>query len=232
MIRDFNQAWADLEIGEMIRVSDGTKEPLLTDPPTPMWLGWATNNFEATLVEKHGDAPARRMDFEIETPNGSRIVHIAEDHPVSFTFCRCELTAADWLEVKRGEINAKLAEVVSRFVIPDGPMAGEALQIRNADDKANWDLSRTTYKEMVDAGLGEAEGAFFRTESNATFGLTFAEGLRLLDLMRGFGFDCMARSWALKDAAKAAVAAGGGKSELDAIDIATGWPGQSEGEVE
>lgn len=118
------------------------------------------------------------------------------------------------------QVNEKLAAVMAAGFTPaTGPLAGHTLQLRDLEDRANWQDSRRRYKEYVDEGAGELPGATFRTAANVNVGCTFAEGLQALNDMEAWGWRMMMRSWTLKDQVKAA----SDRAALDAIDINAGW---------
>lgn len=121
---------------------------------------------------------------------------------------------------KLAAIMGKLAErFVAGFQPSTGPLAGHTLQVRDADDRLNWSISKARYQQAVDAEAGALPGATFRCVDNVTIGCTFAEGLATLEEMEAWGWRGMARSWVLKDQVNAAADA----SALDAISIGTGW---------
>ncbi len=97
---------------------------------------------------------------------------------------------------------------------------GHTLQTRHEDDKINWLTSQAAYAAAVAGGAGAVEGATFRTASNATVTLTYAQGLNVLLAMAAWGKAIMGTSWALKDD----VAAAADRDDLDEIDITVGWP--------
>jgi hypothetical protein len=110
----------------------------------------------------------------------------------------------------------------SGFLVSDTGTAldGHVLQARDIEDRTNWLTSQASYSAAVAAGYGTAQGATFRTASNATIDLTYAQGLNVLLAMAAWGKTVMGKSWSLKDA----VAAASDQEELDAIDITAGWP--------
>ena len=110
------------------------------------------------------------------------------------------------------------------FMVPAAAseaLAGEVLQTRDADDKINWKISQDAYRDAAAAGAGDMPAATFRTAGNRTITVTIREGLAVLQAMQVWGVAVLGRSWALKDA----IAATADDAALDAIDIASGWPG-------
>ena len=121
----------------------------------------------------------------------------------------------------RDAVNDKLdALLTGGYTVQSGAMAGKVLQTR-LEDRTNWLVSQASYSAAVAAGQGAVEGARFRTADNATYTLTFADGLAVLLAMAAWGAACMDRSWALKDA----IVAAEDQAALDLIDIEAGWPG-------
>lgn len=96
----------------------------------------------------------------------------------------------------------------------------QVLQVRGLDDRTNWLTSQAAYAAAIAAGQGALEEAEFRTLSNNTYTLTYAEGFAVLMEMAAWGKAIMRNSWDLKDA----VAFASDQTELDAIDIEAGWP--------
>ncbi|TPJ95599.1 DUF4376 domain-containing protein [Mesorhizobium sp. B2-5-9] len=118
-------------------------------------------------------------------------------------------------------VNAKLDAALSGgFTVQSGAMAGKVLQTRDLTDRTNWLVSQASYSAAVASGAGAVENAKFRTADNATFTMSYAEGLNVLLAMAGWGAACLDNSWALKDA----IVAAGDKTALDAIDVNAGWP--------
>lgn len=93
------------------------------------------------------------------------------------------------------------------------------LQTRGPDDKINWLTSQAAYAAAVAGGHGSVAGASFRSAENATFTVTYTEGLNALLGMAAWGSAIYGRSWALKDE----IAAASDEAALDAIDVETGW---------
>lgn len=123
--------------------------------------------------------------------------------------------------LKRSQIDQKRdAMFTSGFSPADGPLAGQVLQTRTVEDRTNWLTSQAAYLAAVLAGHGAAEEAVFRTQSNATFTLSYEEGYAVLLTMAAWGKVVMNNSWTLKDL----VAAATDQGALDAIDIEAGWP--------
>lgn len=113
---------------------------------------------------------------------------------------------------------AKLAGGYSHdFGAPHGV---QVLQTRDADDRINWLTSQAAYSAAVMGGAGAVMGANLRAEDNADINMSYADGLNVLLAMAAWGAACYANSWALKNAIEAAADA----TELEAIDIETGWP--------
>lgn len=101
-----------------------------------------------------------------------------------------------------------------------GALGVHVLQTRGADDRINWLTSQAAYQAAVAAGAGAVEDAEFRTVENVRFVLSYADGLAVLLAMAAWGKAIFGHSWDLKDAIAQAV----DHDDLDAIDIAAGWP--------
>lgn len=77
---DFAEAWATLEIGQRVRVSDGTTEP----PPGRRWAFWRSHNHEGQLIEKL-DGPPRALKVELDKINGAQVAYeVAEGNGETF----------------------------------------------------------------------------------------------------------------------------------------------------
>lgn len=97
---------------------------------------------------------------------------------------------------------------------------GHTLQTRDEGDKINWLTSQAAYAAAIAGGFSAIEGATFRTASNDTIVLTYAEGHAVLLAMAEWGKAIMGNSWALKDAVESAAY----HEALDLIDLEAGWP--------
>jgi hypothetical protein len=140
-------------------------------------------------------------------------VHTLEDMPL-----------ADRKAALRAAVNVKLNAVLTGgYTVQTGPMAGKVLQTRNIEDRTNWLVSQASYSAAVAGGQGATLNAKFRTADNATFTLSYADGLNVLLAMAAWGAAAMDNSWSLKDAIEAAVDA----AALEAIDVDAGWPEQA-----
>lgn len=122
----------------------------------------------------------------------------------------------------KAKVDARLAAAFGvGYVATVGALAGQRLQVRDDTDRTNWLTSQAAYSAQVSAGNGATAGANFRTETNATITLTFAEGLQELLNMAAWGASIMAVSWSLKDAA----AASSDAATILAIDVeGAAWP--------
>ena len=127
------------------------------------------------------------------------------------------------------EVKASKAEAVNMrreqvfaagFQIPSGPAAGQHMQLRNADDKANWLIAERGAKKAVEAGAGDAPIVPLRSTENITTLITPNAMLELLDGLDAWGREVTAFSWGLKDQIVTAV----DQSAIDAIDIDASWP--------
>lgn len=131
-----------------------------------------------------------------------------------------ERPVAERQAAMRSAINALLDRALTGgYTVETGVMAGQVLQTRGIDDRANWLVSQASYSAAVAGGQGAALGAQFRTADNATFTVSNADGLAVLLAMAAWGATRMGHSWALKDAVEAAES----HAALDLIDIAAGW---------
>lgn len=81
---DFATAWAELELGVVVTVSDGTPAPMALPDSLPMRL-WRSHNFEGELVEKIDGMP-RQLRFDLPANgNGNQIGYaVAEGHGHNF----------------------------------------------------------------------------------------------------------------------------------------------------
>lgn len=110
--------------------------------------------------------------------------------------------------------------IAAGFAVNFGPLDGQILQTGADADRTNWLVSARMYEKQIAAGNGGVEGANFRTLSNETITLSFADGVAVLDAMALWGTSVMNHSWALKDEIEAAATV----TDLLMIDINTGWP--------
>lgn len=151
-------------------------------------------------------------------PDGFWDVPMTSD-PVAKTFAP-DLDAAR--ATKKAEIEARLAAAfLAGYPGTIGGLAGQRLQVRDDTDRANWLTSQAAYSAQVAAGNGAVAGASFRTASNETVTLTFADGVKELLSMAAWGGRIFAVSWSLKDEAAASTDA----AAILAIDVAgAAWP--------
>lgn len=127
----------------------------------------------------------------------------------------------DRREAMRAEVDRRRDRCfVDGFTVPAGPLAGHVLQTRDIEDRTNWLTSQAAYAAAVAMGGGAVEDAFFRTATNETVVLSYADGLAALLMMAAWGKAVMGRSWALKDA----IAAAADDAALVEIDLGAGWP--------
>lgn len=119
-------------------------------------------------------------------------------------------------------VNAKREAVFATgFPVSGGALDGQHLQLRNADDKANWLIVDKNARLAVAAGAGDVPLIPVRTLENQTITVTPNQALAVLADLEAWGQAVLARSWALKDQNDAATEAGElvGPAELE-----TGWP--------
>jgi hypothetical protein len=127
----------------------------------------------------------------------------------------------DLKAAKAAAVNAMREEAfVTGFPIPTGPAAGQHMQLRNADDKANWLIAERGAKKAISLGAGEAPIVPLRSTENITTLVTPNLMLGLLDGLDAWGRAVTKHSWDLKDAIEAAATV----AELGAVDITAGWP--------
>jgi hypothetical protein len=123
--------------------------------------------------------------------------------------------AAEQRAARLAAVDTRLQRALLAGYAPTLPaFAGQRLQMRDADDKANWLTSLISYTAAVAGGFGDVVDASFRTAANATITVSYAEGRDVLLAMASWGRAILAHSWTLKDQ----IAAG-----VD-VDIEAGWP--------
>lgn len=93
------------------------------------------------------------------------------------------------------------------------------LDLRNADDKANWTLLLIKTGKMVDAGAGAAP-IKIRTAANVSITVPASEANAAMVAFLGWGEAVLAHKWSLDEAIDAAADV----AALAAIDIEAGWP--------
>lgn len=95
------------------------------------------------------------------------------------------------------------------------PGTSETLQVRSADDKANWLTLKDAAQDAIDDGRGDDPcQPPPRTTSNGSVPCTWNEAKALMIATRTWGGTMMATFWTLKDMADAAP----DRAALDAID--------------
>jgi hypothetical protein len=133
--------------------------------------------------------------------------------------------SAPTLEALRDQANAAVnakreAVFAAGFLVSGGALDGQHLQLRNADDKANWLIVDKNARAAVAAGAGDAPLIPIRTLENQTVTVTPNQALAVLAALESWGGAVMAHSWTLKDAITAAA----DEASLAAIDLDAGWP--------
>ncbi|MDF2797504.1 MAG: hypothetical protein K0R85_248 [Devosia sp.] len=102
----------------------------------------------------------------------------------------------------------------------------EVLQLRDAtpenDDEKNWMASLSAYTAAVIGGAGDAQGAKFRPESNATIMVSYAQGMAILTGLFNWVASLVQTVWEKCDHIDGA----GTHLQLDALEaqIEQGWP--------
>jgi hypothetical protein len=130
----------------------------------------------------------------------------------------------DDLEVAKAEkaelLKAKRDSVFLAGWTHDFGAAGtHRLDLRNADDKANWTLLLIKTSGMIDAGFGAAP-VTIRTADNDSIEVTASEANAAMIAFLAWGEAVLARKWAGDEAITAAADFAG----LAAIDIEADWP--------
>lgn len=101
-----------------------------------------------------------------------------------------------------------------------GAAGTHTLDLRNADDKANWTLLLIKTQGMIAANAG-ASPTTIRTAANETASVTAAQANATMVAFLGWGEAVLAHKWALEEAINEAADI----AALDAVDIEAGWPG-------
>lgn len=119
-------------------------------------------------------------------------------------------------------VNAKREAVFEAgYPVSSGPLAGQHLQLRSADDKANWLIAEKNARAAIAAGAGDVAMIPTRTLENNTVVLTPNQTVAVLAGLETWGVQVMGRSWVLKDQNDAATDADG---LVDEATLAAGWP--------
>ena len=124
---------------------------------------------------------------------------------------------------KRGELTRQRDAIFQGGWTHDFGEAGvHTLDLRNADDKTNWTLLLIKTGKMVEGGAGAAPIKIRTAATNPGVSIVVpaSEANAAMVAFLGWGEGVLARKWALEEAIDAAA----GPTELDAIDIESGWP--------
>ena len=140
---------------------------------------------------------------------------------------RVEVAAAPFDASARGRLLAQLGAVYEAKLAWGFPVDfsedgsdPQTLQLRTAEDKANWLTLKGAADEAVAAGLGaELATLPIRCTSNAMRQVTWASVAQIMIALRAWGAAMMGRYWSLKDAI-----ANAADEDLGSIDIEAGWP--------
>lgn len=151
------------------------------------------------------------VDWQDNVSNGSLVREFIEEVQPNIDRLRATLKAR--VEKLRDD------KLTGGFTVLYGPMQGKVLQTKTIEDRTNWLTSASAYSTVVALGEGSNLGATFRTEDNATFTLSFSDGLNILMAMAAWGSAVMKNSWVLKDAINEASTV----QELLAINVDSNW---------
>lgn len=133
-----------------------------------------------------------------------------------------EPTLDDLRGTANAAVNAKREAVFEAgYPVASGPLAGQHLQLRSADDKANWLIAEKNARAAIAAGAGDVAMIPTRTLENNTVVLTPNQTVAVLAGLETWGVQVMGRSWVLKDQNDAATDADG---LVDETTLAAGWP--------
>ena len=133
-----------------------------------------------------------------------------------------EPTLDDLRATANAAVNAKREAVFEAgYPVASGPLAGQHLQLRSADDKANWLIAEKNARADIAAGAGDVELIPTRTLENNTVALTPNQTVAVLAGLEAWGVQVMGRSWVLKDHNDAATDVAG---LIDGEMLASGWP--------
>lgn len=114
------------------------------------------------------------------------------------------------------ERDRRMALYLHDFGAPHGVLG---LQLRDADDKANWLTLKDTARDLIAAGQGAALLPL-RTTENVVLQLSAEQIVAVLGSMAAHGASVLAASWAHKDAIRALATV----EPVATYDITTGWP--------
>jgi hypothetical protein len=130
------------------------------------------------------------------------------------------LELADARGVLKAAVKRRQAELFAAGWTHDFGAAGtHTLDLRDADDKANWTLLLIKTQGMIAAG-GGALPVTLRTQANATIELTATDANAAMIAFLAWGEDMLTAKWD-RDAA---IDAAEEHAALEAIDIEAGWP--------
>lgn len=133
-----------------------------------------------------------------------------------------EPTLDDLRATANAAVNAKREAVFEAgYPVASGPLVGQHLQLRSADDKANWLIAEKNARAAIAAGAGDAALIPTRTLENNTVVLTPNQTVAVLAGLEAWGIEVMGRSWVLKDHNDAATDVAG---LIDGEMLASGWP--------
>lgn len=118
-------------------------------------------------------------------------------------------------------VNARREAVFAEgFLVTTGALENLHLQLRNADDKANWMIVEKRARAAIAATLDGTPIIPIRVLENQTVMVTPEYAIEVLTGLETWGGAVMAHSWTLKDA----ITAASDENDLAAIDLDSGWP--------
>jgi hypothetical protein len=134
-----------------------------------------------------------------------------------------DLPAPSLEEAKEAKKAAIKTEQSRRFLAgwayDFGAAGTHTLDLRDADDKANWTLLLIKTQGMIAAGAGAAT-VKIRTAANATIEVSATVANEAMATFLAWGEAMLARKWALDQETEGAE----DHAALTAIDITAGWP--------
>lgn len=163
----------------------------------------------SVMPDLYSNAPVLTLALDTDGTKYNRVV--------SFT----DLTLDAMKTSVCAAIDAKSAAIYGAGYAPSLPaLAGKTLQLRDANDKANWTLSLIECQAEIAQGNGAVQGETIITTDNTSVTLSFTDCAAVLAGMLTWGKQVLFNARTLKDAVLNAADG----AAVKAVDLSTGWP--------
>lgn len=188
-------------------------------PQAPLKKFWVYDNMIISISEDlsamvpYDGATLFEVSFGEELPQGIGEGSIFHPEGISFEFQK---------GMKIQEIKTRGDEVMSQGFEWDfgAPYGIQHLQLRNAEDKQNWQTVLSGSMAAVMMQQGDQPGPIIRTAENNNIQITYMAAVEMLTSLIDWAQQVFSVAWAKQDTARAAT----NEDELNSISVDSEWP--------